>query len=140
MSGAAESRSSEASGDLIATTRRAARSAARWTPDRVFSRALCVRAALVWLIMRGVAMGGQQASPLSGADQGLVAVVSLRPVALVFLYGMVTATVLLDARARREDQFLASLGTSRIGISSVVVATVTALEAVVFLAVRALAE
>lgn len=85
--------------------------------------------------MRSVAMAGlQMGSPGSPSD--LAHAVTLPAAGLVWLYAFVTAAVLLDARARREDRFLANLGTSRPAIGGVVVATVTALEVAISVGVR----
>ncbi len=95
--------------------------------DRVFARALVVRTVLVWIVLRAVAVAGQQMSPM-GSPPGLRGALTLRPVALLFLYVMVVAAILLDAKARREDQFLANLGTSRLDLTALIVVTVTVLE------------
>lgn len=100
-------------------------------PDRSFARALVFRSVVVWGALRAVAVAGRQSGP-SAAGRPASAL-ELHPAALVFLATTVVAAILLDARLRKEEQFLANLGCSRYGIAAIVVITVLVLESAVFL-------
>ena len=100
-------------------------------PDRVFARALVLRSLLVWFVLRAALAGLAAGSPGGAGLQDPATLLVLDPFTLLFLAGVVLATIMIDARARKEDQFLAGLGTSRAAMGVAVITTVAVAEAAV---------
>lgn len=90
--------------------------------DPVFRRAIIGRALVVWSGIRGAAL--------------FFGIQFLDTWGFLLVFGAVSTAILLDARHRSEDLFLANLGTSRIAIVATVVLTALIGEAALVAALR----
>ena len=97
----------------------------------MFGRALVLRTLLVWSSLRAVVTALAAGNPGRPRLAEPASALLLGPTTVLLLTGFVLATVMIDARVRKEDQFLAGLGTSRTAMGVVITATVALAETAV---------